>query len=164
MAKRTALRPDVQVRIAKYKENNPGKSTQEIAEKHGVSVMQVRYAIERFKQGKIGKKGKKVLVQETLERNLQKKTTSETLQAMVDSTIAEIEATDMTPKERAQLIRSLSASAKTLFDRDIALQIKNPDAERVAIMVRFLNPSLTDEQIIELWKKADETYRASKLG
>lgn len=158
--KANKLSKEKQLTIAKYRTSHPECSYAELAQRYNATANQARYACERYSQGRIGTvHEKKVAVIEAKKRQVMadKKSTNEMLRELVADTVAEIKVqSDLPVDKKAALLQKLTAAAHRLLESDITTQIKNPDAKRVAAMVRLLKPGISDEQLIELWKRSAE--------
>lgn len=162
MAKSKALRQDVMVRIGQAKKKHPNVSIRLLAQEFGCTEHQARWAVKQYNEGYIGGvKAKNQAKVEKMKKEAEGKSAFEILKEQAQAIAIQVEIDEkMTLKEKTALIKDITLIVKSLKSSDIHGNIKDPDVERIAIMVRLLKPELTDKEIIELWNRAVEIHKA----
>lgn len=133
------------------------------ADRHNVTVAQVKNYAAKYQEGFYKEKDSASDAEiERIIADMADKSISDLLDGELRRTIAEMQSGGVPLKERAAHIQKLTSSFKALEAASINMQIKNPDAERVAIMMRLIKPELTDTEIIEIFKRADEIHKEER--
>jgi polyhydroxyalkanoate synthesis regulator phasin len=164
MSRKSNISDIKRINIAKWCERHSDihDIRKKAAEHFKVSINQVDYARDLYRKRKIGeinRDNNKIYIDE-LKKRLKDKSSTEIIKDLVTDLTVEVKATDMSIESKIKIIKDITSTIKQLQSADLLSQIKNPDVERIAIMMRFIKPSLTNDDIIELWKKADETFRS----
>jgi len=165
ITKSSAIRKSVQVQIAKYKEKHPTTSVRLIAIHFKCTIAQANYAIKQYKRGLIGNTTSRIneIKINDIKAKLDGKSTADILRDLVYNLTILIEADEkITLREKINLTKDLVTTTKSLQSTDLITQIKNPDIERLKIMIRIIKPDASDKFIIELWNQANEISRAKK--
>jgi len=157
--KRPHLSDEQRLAIVKTKRKRPNWPVRLIAGEHNVTISQVRTALEKYDRGELGSKShrKRKAVRNKIAEVREAIASGEMhtmLNDIATDLIAEIKASpDLAIKEKASLLNQTARSVKILLDSSITHNIKNPDAQSVWALAQELRPGITQQELIEIWKK-----------
>lgn len=147
------------IAIAKFKQENPAMTQEEIAKHFGCKVNQVRNAIRQSETGELEKKRSRqpvakinALMGNGVEKNLEHE---------FEYSVAALRAaTYLTPDERIACLHKLIAIDGMLDKKQLAAHLKGADAEFVKFLFKcFIRPDLTDGEIVTLFNEYYERWK-----
>lgn len=145
------------VKIGKYKEANPNASYVEIANLLNVTYDQARSAHHDYKAGKLTRKIPKAKSAGFVYDKNADPTSIYT--DLINQTIQEIyQSKDMDVGERVMLLEKITNIRKNLQAVALESHIKRFDVGLIANIMRRLNPALTDEDILLIYKEEFEKW------
>ena len=159
MPKKPALRTEKQLELAReyvggqHLPDGSRPTYASVAARHGIGQHHVVYAVRRYKSGRLGRpeERRRLRDQVATEALKEKADTREIIEDLVHTAAAELQGSNLEPREKVQILKQLASTQRELLGLFVQAQIKNPEADRVVRMMRALQAEITDEEIIELW-------------
>lgn len=158
--KANALPTSTRLKIARWAVDNPSAAMTEVAEKFGVTVHQARYYHQQYLRGKLTRKTPKKANTRTTQK-LAMRTTEELIEEQVRQAVEDLyNDAEVAPVERLDALSTAVNVRKVAQQVGLQQHLAKVKADIVAEMVRELKPDATDEDIIKLYKRAEDRVKS----
>lgn len=158
--KANALPTSTRLKIARWSVDNPTAPMTEVAEKFGVTVHQARYYHQQYLQGKLTRKPpKKARTRSTSGKVA--KSTEEMIEEQVRQAVEDLyHDTQVAPVDRLDALATAVNVRKVAQQVGLQQHLAKVKADIVAEMVRELKSDATDDDIIKLYKRAEDRVKS----
>lgn len=158
--KANALPTSTRTKIARWAVDNPSASMTEVAEKFGVTVHQARYYHQQYLSGKLTRKPPKK-AHTRKNRAITMKSTEELIEEQVRQAVEDLyNDAEVAPVERLDALSTAVSVRRVAQQVGLQQHLAKVKADIVAEMVRELKPEATDEDIIKLYKRAEDRVKS----